>query len=229
VLVGQSPPTNSYCGTFSSFKICNRVDLHAQSNLEGVSHAGAVFVRKIHRSCNNPQCSVCCFSGWAKRLADHASQRLEVASKHYGKPEHIVVSPPVSDWGLFEFTNAKFRLNVKKLLNSLGVVGGCMINHGFRYADYQESLEKHVLFGWYWSPHVHVVGFILGGYKCRSCPKLSHAGVYSCADCEGFEARVRRSYGGNKTIVKVLSERITVFGTIWYQANHSSIQLRVSS
>ena len=48
-------------------------------DLDGVSHAGEVFVRKLHRSCNNPRCPVCCFSGWAKREADKITQRIEVA------------------------------------------------------------------------------------------------------------------------------------------------------
>ena len=123
-LVGQHPATNSYCGTFQKFKGCLREDLHRNSNLDGASHVGGeAFVRKIHRWCNSPLCRVCCFSGWAKRLADHATQRIEVASKHYGMPQHIIVSPPPSDWGLFEFENEKFRLKYKKLLYSLGVVG----------------------------------------------------------------------------------------------------------
>lgn len=225
-LVGQRPATNRYCGTFQKFKICKRVELHAQANLDGISHAGEVFMRKIHRSFNSPLCSVCCFTGWAKRLADHATQRIEVASKRFGLPQHIVVSPPQSDWALFEFENEKFRLKVKNLLYSLGVVGGCMINHGFRYASYQESIEKGVLHGWYWSPHIHTVGFLLGGYKCRHCPKLVRASVSTCAGCDGFEARVRRSYEKNKTIVKIADERITIFGTIWYQANHSALPVR---
>ncbi len=224
-LVGQHPATNSYCGTFSHFKGCLRVDLHSQANLEGVSHVGDAFVRKIHRWCNSPLCSVCCFSGWAKRLADHATQRIEVASKHYGLPQHIIVSPPESDWGLFEFENAKFRLKNKKLLYSLGVVGGCMLNHGFSYYSYRESIEKGGLWGWNWHPHLHVVGFILGGYKCRRCPSLYKASVVTCANCDGFEARVRRSYEQYRTIVKVKDERVTVFGTIWYQANHASLQV----
>lgn len=225
-LVGQRPATNSYCGTWWKFKGCLRGDLHRQVNLDGVSHAGKAFVRKIHRWCNSPLCRVCCFSGWAKRLADHATQKLEVASKHYGVPQHIIVSPPPSDWGLFEFDNAKFRLKVKKLLYSLGVVGGCMLNHGFSYASYQESIEKGVLFGWGWHPHAHVVGFILGGYKCRSCPKLVRASVHTCAGCDGFARALRRSFEQSRTIVKVKDERITVYGTIWYQANHSALPVR---
>lgn len=34
-LVGHGKVTNGYCGRFLNFKICNRVELHCQSTLEG--------------------------------------------------------------------------------------------------------------------------------------------------------------------------------------------------
>lgn len=225
-LVGHGNVTNSYCGRFLGFKICNRVELHSQSNLAGVSHAGEVFVRKIHRSCDNPQCPTCCFSGWAKREADKIAQRIEVVSERFGSPQHIAISPPESDWGLAEFHNSRFRVKVKDLLSGVGVIGGCMIFHGFRFADYQESLEKHNLCGWRWSPHIHSIAFILGGYgKCRHCSAVAKHGRSECFGCDGFEARVRRSYEKNKYIIKCMDERITIFGTAWYQLNHSAIRV----
>ena len=237
--MGQRPATNSYCGRFLNFKICNRTELHAQSTLDGVSHAGQVFVHKVHRSCGNPQCSVCCFSGWAKKEADHIAQRIEVASKRFGQPQHLAISPPESDWGLAEFHNNKFRVKVKKLLSDIGVVGGCLIFHGFSYYNLQESIEKGCLFGWNWHPHIHSIAFIIGGYgKCRSCTKAvrkfrsrsgklieEHGNQVVCSGCDGFEGRVRRSYEKNKYIIKCMDERITVFGTAWYQLNHSAIRM----
>ncbi len=224
MLVGHGKQTNGYCGTFYGFKICNRVELHSQADLNGVSHGGEVFVRKVHRSCNSPECPVCCFSGWACREADHITQRIKAGAKRFGLPQHIVASPSESDWGLAEFHNDKFRVKVKKLLFEVGVVGGCLIFHGFRYANFHESIEKGVLFGWRWSPHIHCIGFILGGYgKCRSCS--SHRS--KCLTCDGFEGRVRRSYEKNKYIIKCMDERITIFGTAWYQLNHSAIKVHV--
>ena len=236
-LVGHGKQTNGYCGRFLKVMICNRVELHAQSNLDGVSHAGEVFVHKVHRSCNNPQCPVCVFSGWAKREADHIAQRIEKASKGYtdsegkkhmslGLPQHIAISPPESDWGLAEFHNGDFRVKVKKLLSEVGVLGGCLIFHGFRYADFEESRVKNVLYGWRWSPHVHSIAFILGGYgKCRNCSSVVKFGRFKCFSCDGFEGRVRRSYEKYKYIVKCMDERVTVFGTAWYQLNHSAIKV----
>ena len=87
------------------------MELHANAGLDGVSHAGEVFVRKIHRSCNSPLCSVCVFSGLGEAIWLIMLLRgLEVTSKRFGLATAILfLSPPVSDWGLFEFDNAKFR------------------------------------------------------------------------------------------------------------------------
>jgi hypothetical protein len=236
VLVGHGQQTNSKCGQFLTFKICNRVELHKQTSLDGVSHGSEVFVRPSHYWCNNCHCPVCFLHGWAKRLADHAAQRLEKASKGYvdekgfrhaalGSPQHIVVSPNLSDYGLVEFHNKDFLNKAKVLLNEVGVLDGCIIFHGMRYADYHESLRKGVPFGWRWNPHLHVVGFISGGYgKCRHCKFQLSKTFAGCSTCDGFEHRVRESYKTNGYIIKCLDERTSVFGTIWYEASHMTVE-----
>ncbi len=159
VLPGHGKQTNSYCGKFQTFKICNRVELHERSNLFGESHVGEVFVRLSHRWCYSCHCPVCFLHGWAKREADHATQRLEKASKGYtdekglkhvslGNPQHIIVSPPTSDYGLAEFKNKEFLKKAKDILNSVGVLDGFLIFHAFRYANYDEHLRKGLPFGW---------------------------------------------------------------------------------
>lgn len=250
ILVGQYPATNAYCGTFSKFKICPRVELHGQAGFDGVSHAGEVFVRKIYWSCGSPKCSVCLHRGYARREADHIAQRIEKASKGFidakgvkhmglGTAYHVVVSPPESDWDLAEFHNERFRAKVKKLLYEVGAVGGVTIFHGFAYADYRESIEKGVLMGWRWRPHTHNILFITGGYgKCRTCSKYvkrfrarsgkvieQHGSEIVCTGCDGFEARVRRSYAKNGYIIKCLDERTTIFGTAWYALEHCAIKV----
>lgn len=236
VLVGRGRQTNSKCGQFLTFKICNRVELHKQTSLDGVSHVNEVFVRPSHYWCNNCHCPVCFLHGWAKRLADHAAQRLEKASKGYvdekgfkhsalGSPQHIVVSPSLSDYGLVEFRNKDFLKKAKVLLNEVGVLDGCIIFHGMRYADYHESLRKGVPFGWRWNPHLHVVGFISGGYgKCRHCKFQLKKTFVGCSTCDGFEHRVRESYKTSRYIIKCLDERTSVFGTIWYEASHMTVK-----
>lgn len=227
VLVGQNAPKNSYCGTWQKHKACLRTELHNQRGLDLVSHSKQVYWRNVHRFCDSPLCSVCFRYGWARRLADHATQRIFEASKRFGKPDHIIVSPPQSDWNLFEFHNEKYRAKVNKLLYSLGVVGGCQLLHAFRYASSQEALDKGVLQGFYWSPHSHLVAFILD-YKCRRCPKLYKASEVNCAGCDGFENRVRHSYKDWKYIIKVKEERVSVFGTLYYEASHASVMVEGS-
>jgi hypothetical protein len=248
-LVGQHEKTNGWCGQFKKYMICNRVELHNQSDLNGVSHKGEIFVRKTHFSCNKPQCKVCCFSAWACNEADVISQRIEKASIGYvdadshkhmglGLPQHIVASPPQSDWGLAEFQNDKFLAKVQKLLKEVGVIGACSIFHGFRYHNWAEALEKKVQFGWEWSPHVHNIGFIQDGYgKCRTCERTAYKyrtrggktvtshGGYACAECNGFEHRVREANKKSGYIIKVEDERTTIFGTAWYALNHSAIRV----
>jgi hypothetical protein len=248
-LVGQHPATNSYCGGFKKLMICDRVELHGQSNLDGVSHVGEIFGSVVPMSCNSPLCSVC-YMRWARREADHIAQRIEKFSVGYvdskgkkhmalGVPYHIVASPVQKDWNLAEFHHEEFRAKVRKLLYEVGCVGGVTIFHGFAYANYYESFEKGVLFGWYWRPHTHNIAFIKGGYgKCRTCSKYvrryrtgggkwieQHGSEVVCQNCDGFEARVRRSNKVNGYIIKCLDERTSVFGTAYYQLTHCAVEV----
>lgn len=133
--------------------------------------------------------------------------RTKEASKRLGVAEHIVVSVPSSCYGM---SYDELRAFAVKALYARGIVDGGMIFHGFRY-----KVGRH----WYWSVHFHVLGFLRGGYECRGCKK----GV--CLVCHGFEARTRRVYEQDGCIVKVLGKRKTIFGTAWYQLNHSTIDV----
>lgn len=206
-LVGNGEVTNSFCGTFKSFKGCLRSDLHERiGKMRGEDWKGKVFVRKVHHWCNKSSCPICFKSGWAVREARKIEARLEEASKRFGLVEHIIVGIPSKFWGL------SFEDLRKKCLEALavrGVVGGVLIFHGFRY-----NVQKH----WYWSPHFHVLGFIRGGYgKCRGCAKCRKG-------CGGFVDRNYRFNEKDGIYVKVKGRRKTVFGTAWYQLNHSSIK-----
>jgi len=182
-----------------------RVDLHKLITLEGVNYTNKVFVRRVRFSCGKPSCPKCFKSGWAVREAGNVEARLKEASKHFGLVEHIVVSIPVKDYGL---DLKAFRHKVIKMLKGIGVVGGCLIFHGFRY-----NLRKQ----WYFSPHFHVLGFILGGY--RRCRRCKGADCYACDG--GFDGKTYKLYHKNGYIVSVMGKRKTVFGTAWYQLNHS--------
>ena len=209
-LVGNGYVTNGYCGKFARFKGCLRVDLHNLVTLDGVNYSGKVFVRRVHFSCGKPSCPVCYKSGWAIREAENIKHRLVESSKRFGVVEHLVCSVPAKDYGL---ELGALRRKVIKILTKIGVVGGVLIFHAFRY-----NRRK----GWYWSPHFHVMGFILGGYsRCRHCKGGN------CYACDGFDGKTYNLYRENGYIVRVFDERITIFGTAWYQLNHSSYKAGV--
>ena len=209
-LVGHGKVTNVFCGKYLRFKGCLRVDLHNLITLDGKSYKGKVFTRKVHHFCHKPSCPVCFKSGWAIRQAGNIEGRLAEASKRFGLVEHIVASVPVSDYGL---SLEALRKKVDKILLARGVIGGVKIFHGFRY-----NLRKR----WYWSPHFHVLGFVLGGYsRCRNCKRK-----WNCLKgCGGFDDRSYQNFLKDGYYVKVLGKRKTVFGTAWYQLNHSSIDV----
>jgi hypothetical protein len=223
-IVGNGQQTNSKCGKFSSFMGCSRIELH-NNTLVG-NFKGQVYVRPVFHSCDKPSCPVCYLRGWATREARNIEARLKASAfQRFGNAEHIVASVPMRDYGL-EYSELRSR--VVRILSERGVIGGALIFHGFRYADLYESRIKRVPFGWYWSPHFHVLGFIKGGYgQCRSCPKINKKSSITCAGCSGFEARTRRCNVKDGYIVKVLDERKTVGGTAWYQLNHASINTKV--
>lgn len=204
-LVGHGKVTSGYCGKFVNYKGCLNVHLHNKITLDGVNYAGKVFVRKVRFSCGKPSCPVCYKRGWAVREAGNIEARLSEAHKRYGLIEHIIVSVPVRSYGL---SLRALRAEAIKALKVRKVIGGVLIFHAFRY-----NRRKC----WYFSPHFHVLGFLLGGYRCRGCVK-------GCTDCHGFEGRTRRAFNNDGYIVKVLPKRKTVFGTAWYQLHHSSVK-----
>ena len=211
-LVGHQERTNRFCGVYMHFVGCARVKLHNIISLDGKNYKGKVFTRLVHHWCHKPSCPVCFKSGWAVRAAGKIEARLAAASKHFGVVEHIVCSIPPKDYGL---SYEALRLKAHKVLFARGVIGGCKIFHGMRY-----NKRKY----WYWSPHWHVLGFLVGGYsRCRKCDVTKNTS--NCLGCSGFEGRTRRRYKEDKYIVKVLGKRKTVFGTAWYQLNHSTIDI----
>jgi hypothetical protein len=209
-LVGNGLQTNEFCGKFIGLMGCLRDDLHRIMTLDGFNYAGKIFRRLVHHWCNKPSCPVCFKSGWAVREAGNIEARLKEASKRFGAVEHLSISVPVKDYNL---DLESMRRKVIKLLKKRGVVGGVLIFHGFRY-----NLRKQ----WYWSVHFHVLGFILGGYsKCRNCSRK-----WNCkAGCGGFDDRAWQLFQKDGYYVKVFGKRKTIFGTAWYQLNHSTIDV----
>ena len=214
VLVGHGKKTNQHCGTYYHFDGCLNVHLHNIITLDGKDYRGKVYIRIVHHSCDKPSCPVCYKHGWAVREAGNVEMRVLEAGKKFGQVEHIVASVPVKDYGL---SMKALRANVIKVLKRRGVLGGVLIFHGFRY-----NVRKN----WYWSPHFHCLGFILGGFrKCRRCPYCNDKGSRSnCSGCAGFYGVSKKYYKTDGYIVEVMGKRKTIFGTAWYQLNHSSIK-----
>jgi hypothetical protein len=228
-LVGHGKVTNVSCGKFLGFQGCAQIELHNKVTLDGVNYSGKVFARKVHCTCHKPSCPVCYKYGWAVREAKMIEARLAECSKHFGQVEHIIVSVPQRDYGL-SLENLRQKA-VQVVMKNRGVVGGVMIFHAFRYRNRGVLLNgvfnPH---GWYWSPHFHVLGYIIGGYgKCRSC-KFTKDGTFAdCRGCKGFEGKTRRCYEKDGYIVKVKGKRKSVVGTAWYQLNHASIKRNVKN
>jgi hypothetical protein len=208
--VGRGVPSSDFCARWVSFSVCKNVEGHKGVSLAGTDCTGKVVVRHNHMWCSKSSCPVCFIRGWSTREARSIAGRFVEGDKRgLGKVEHIMVSPSVVDRDLPE---SVLRVKCRKALVDRGVVGGCMIFHGFREGKDREALV--------WSPHFHCLGYILGGYSCRNC---SSAKCLSCKS--GFEAVTRRLNEKDGCVVRVLGERKTVVGTAWYQLNHSTIRV----
>jgi hypothetical protein len=100
-----------------------------------------------------------------------------------------------------------------------------------RYHSKTEALVKGGKAGWFISLHFHVLGYIDGGYPCRSCKKERS----ECFGCNGFDGEARRlnvlkESSGFGWIFKIATdkygralERKSIFGSMWYQLNHATI------
>jgi len=218
-LVGHGKQTNDRCGTFRKVVGCSRVELHNKVTFDKnhvlVNYSGKGYFRPVFHSCDKPSCPTCYQRGWAVREAKNIEFRLEQASKCFGVVEHIIVAFPPKYWGL---NDEALQSLCDRVLESRGIVGGVKLFHGARYNNAEEARRKGVLMGWYWSPHFHVLGYILGGYgKCRGCLKCRKG-------CGGFVDRNYRLNEVDGCYVKVKSKRKTVFGTAWYQLHHATIR-----
>ncbi|MCW4019351.1 MAG: hypothetical protein NWF00_11855 [Candidatus Bathyarchaeota archaeon] len=191
-LVGHGKITDGKCGKFLGYHGCVRTELHNKTTLDGVNYHGKVFIRKIHCTCHKPTCPICYKNGWAVREAKMIAARLVECSNRFGQVEHIIVSIPKSDYGLSLEESRRKAVHV--VMKNRGIVGGVMIFHAFRYRN-RDTLLKGIFYpqGWYWSPHFHVLGYILGGYgKCRSCKFAKEKTFSDCRSCAGFEGKTRR-------------------------------------
>ena len=224
-LAGHGEVTNpDTCGKWNSKVFgCLNVEGHrATFGKDGnlINYSGKVYVHPFVMSCNKPSCPIC-NKRWGSHLSYKIEARLFEASKRYGQIEHIVLSPPQWLWNLGMDV---LRRKVPKILGTRGGIGGSVIPHEYRYTRSR---------GWYYSPHLHVLGFLNGGYKCRKCKEFNFRSMQTCGKCSEFEGLTRRLNVQDGWIVKVLDERKKAFGTnkpnirgtAKYELSHASYKI----
>jgi len=213
--VGRGVQSSVSCGRWAGLDICKNFEGHEGIILNGEDCTRKVVNRHRHWWCHKSSCPICFVRGWSVRGANHITGRLlKGVELGFGKVEHIIVSPSVVDRDLPE---SVLRKKCRKALFDCGVVGGCMIFHGFRIG---RRRKRGVLV---WSPHYHCLGFAEGGFdRCRHCKGAD------CRACDGgFMGKAYLLYDENGYIVDVKDERESIFGTAWYQLHHSTIKLGV--
>lgn len=219
-LVGNGKITNDNCRKYKGLWGCLHDENHDIIAPDGNNYKGKVFIKKARFTCHKPSCPVCHKYSWAVREAKSIEARLVALSKRFGEVEHCMISVPSVDYGL---SLEQLRKKAIKILYDCGIIGGCLIFHGFRY-----NLRKH----WYWSIHFHVLGFVVGGYsRCRHC---KGGDCYACDGSMGKFYRAYRSDGYSKGyLVKVEEKRKksyygdkpNIMGTAWYQLHHATIDV----
>ncbi|MDH5482201.1 MAG: hypothetical protein OEY22_04900 [Candidatus Bathyarchaeota archaeon] len=212
--VGRGVRSSEFCGVSRGFTVCKNVAGHEGKILNGVDCSGKVVVRHRHFWCHKPTCPVCFIRGWSVREARSIEGRFLAGKKRgFDKVEHITGSVAVADR---ELPESVFRKKCRDALKDRGVLGGCMVFHGYRIDE-----ERQVLV---WSPHYHVLGYVEGGFdRCRDCRHKRE----DCRSCSGLKGREVRGFANDGYLVKVHDVRKTVFGTAWYELNHATVRVGV--
>lgn len=214
--------SGSQCGKWVSDSVCGNIEGHDGFYFHGEDWTGKMGVRQNHWWCNKSSCPTCFAHGWATRRGRVLAGRIVEGEKRgFGKGEHVIVSPSVADRC---FQEDVLRPLCRKALLDRCISGGAMIFHGYRI-----DRVRHCLV---WKPHFHCIGFVKGGYACRSCEHLKHTYQRSYCDapegsCNGFEYLTRELNKVDGCIVKVEDERKTIMGTAFYQLHHATVRLGV--
>jgi hypothetical protein len=214
-LVGRGQISRmGWCGKHKCYYKCDAVDLHT-----GVFAGKDIFHNQVN-GCHRPSWKY----DWAVLGGRNIEDRFLTAEKVLGLPigdvEHLSASVPKSERDLPYDELCRRAILMLKLS---GVFGGVIMFHGHRK---NREIRKLV-----YSPHFHTLGYIKGGYdRCRDCVKQ-----FVCWECDGFEGVTRRAHKQDGWIVGlaknekgVVEKRNTVFGSSWYQLEHSSIKVGAS-
>ena len=205
---------SEWCGKFKGRRVCHAKEYHEGVIYREVDFTGMNVVVNAHYWCHKVLCGKCFVSGFAVRNAGRIECRIaQGVERGYGVPEHVVLSPPksLSELSFLEL----FKLG-EAVLRDRGVVGAGLVPHGRRIG---RKVRKLV-----WSPHIHGIGFIAGGFdRCRECVHVRD----DCKSCDGFKGRQVRGYEKDGWIVKVEPKRETVFGSAFYVLHHVSVRVGI--
>ena len=212
-IVGREPATNPFCGKHRKFQRCSETALHGSIGGRDFYHNGV-------NSCWSYRCHTCWKYGWAVRRAFSMESRFFTAEKVLGLPtssvEHFSVSMS-KEW--YDKSYDVMCQGCWSALRRRGILGCASILHPFRKDKRKRDLVR--------SFHFHCLGYLRDSYKCRECRKNVN-GVCLDLDCDGFEALTRRTYNSDGWIVKlatnelgVVEKRKSLYGTCWYQLEHS--------
>jgi hypothetical protein len=216
MIVGRDPPTNPFCGKHRSYLKCDETSLHD-------SIGGEDFYHNNVTNCHSYRCRLCWKYGWCVIRANVIESRFLTAEKALGLPvkdvEHLSASVPKR---LYNLSPQEMAREAILALKRSGVIGGVNILHPFR-----KDLKRRDLFP---SFHYHCLGYLRDSYdRCRNCIKAGH-----CWECDGFEGVTRRAHKDDGWIVSlaknekgVVEKRDSIFGTSWYQCEHSGFKVGV--
>jgi len=190
-----------YCGQWLT-KGCFNVSMHPK---------GLPFVRRTKRSCFRANCEKCWLEKWLARESNRATRRIEKYEDmfqkkgwRYKSPIHIVISP---SWKDKELDYGELKQKVIFLLKELGIRGGMMIYHPFKF-DKKEKI-------WKINPHFHIVGF-------------------GWLDVDLFQNMLKNKDSDNgkvyaNWIVKNLGLRDSLHSTVYYQLSHAGYAKGIQS
>ena len=199
-LLGLSE-ARDYCGDWIT-KGCFNTSMHPK---------GLPYVKRFKRSCFRANCEKCWLEKWLARESSRVTRRLEKYEHlfqkkgwRYRSPIHIVVSP---SWNDKELDYGELKQKVLFLLKELGIRGGMMISHPFKF-DKKAKMWKE-------NRHFHIVGF-------------------GWLDVDLFQNMLNNSDSENgrsyqKWVVKNLGLRDSLHSTVYYQLSHLGFAKGVQS
>ena len=199
----QLPGNGMFYKSCGMFQVKGCLDSSHKELYQTDAHA----VRRIFKRCNKLSCPKC-WSFAINKQSLSAVDRLE-ATLSFKKNKlwrnnpktriynHLVVSIPKSKHDTCKTHKGRLKIEqcISKKLQLIGIEGGTMIYHPFRFAKKLESV--------YYSPHVHVLGF---GYTDKK-------DIMSLHDKTGYVVKSINTFRNSKT----------AYNTVRYLLSHTGL------